>query len=125
MMISVRVDDGVISALDGFGGSRSDHVRAALRSYVLGAAVRSEKKSDGLALEDRIERATEALDAKYPKKAVSDDREVLLALVKKKALSERQAMEALGWMELRVSKVAGKLSGSGLIRYRDGLMEAV
>ena len=135
-IVHVRFPDGTLDRIDARSdGSRSEFIRdAVLRTlngldgnFPLGSVVASEpeKKSDGLPLEDRIIRATAALDAKYPKKAVSDDREVLLALVLKKALSERQAMEALGWMELRVSKVAGKLAGSGLIRYRDGLMEAV
>lgn len=128
-VMMARFPSGTFQRIDAVSGNRSEFVRGAVAAALavgnVPDAVRSEKKSDGLALEDRIERATAVLDAKYPKKAVSDDREVLLALVKKKALSERQAMEALGWMELRVSKVAGKLSGSGLIRYRDGLMEAV
>ena len=117
----LKADDGLFDRIDAVcgKGGRAGWIRGAIEAAL------SEKKSDGFPLEDRIERATEALDAKYPKKAVSDDREVLLALVQKKALSERQAMEALGWMELRVSKVAGKLATASLIRYRDGLMEAV
>lgn len=112
----LKADDGLFDRIDAVcgKGGRAGWIRGAIEAAL------SEKKSDGLPLEDRIERATVAA-----KGVVSDDREVLLALVKKKALSERQAMEALGWMELRVSKVAGRLATAGLIRYRDGLMEAV
>lgn len=115
-VMMARFPAGTFQRIDAVSENRSEFVRAAVEVALSG----SKNLDGGAPLEDRVERLVTVQRGG----TADDDRTVLLALVKRKPLSERSAMSELGWMELRVSKVAAKLATAGLIRYRDGLMEA-
>lgn len=61
------------------------------------------------------------------KSGMTADMRALLDLVKKKPLTARQAVIALGWFVVRVTKAEDALSKAGLIHYPsgNGYMEAV
>lgn len=68
----------------------------------------------------------EALEASLSSVPAVSDGDALLAVLRDRGLTARQAAAVLGWSVLRVQKVSGKLGASGLVHFPQGMgvMEA-
>ena len=102
--IMLRVPDGLLDRIDAVRGgeTRSGFIRGAVE-VALGVEVRREPERKKIS-------------------SVPADQIVLLALVRKRVLSSRDAEKALGWLGLRYGNAERGLLKAGLIEVRDGVL---
>lgn len=152
-LVSVRLDAEAIAAIDGRVGSRgrSGFIRDAVLAALKGSTALVEKPiaagpvsvmGVGLVYSppepdkpSRVLRAVaEASSVRRPLTAAeraaadlrSDKMQTLLAALRGRAMTARDAAALLGWSELLVAKVADKLVAAGLVHFPRGagVMEA-
>jgi hypothetical protein len=112
MLVSIRVPDDVVSAVDAAAGSGQ---RSA---WILDAIVGKLGVRGGSGAPGGVSGVSGPVFARR-------DDEVLWLSLLEGAGSERVLCERLGWMPMRVTRAVGSLMGSGLVRAREGLLEAV
>ena len=127
-MFSVRLDEDLIARLEGVGEKRSDFVRAAIEA-ALGVggldapvAAKSVKKVDMASAPKKnsiavpVEKATSVSGFRVA------DEEALVALLRKRPLSSRDAERSMAWLGLRYPNAEKALLSSGRVAVVDGLL---
>lgn len=107
VIVTMRLPSEVVAHIDETVGRRGRS--SFMRGAIVVALGRSVKTMGGEAVVRPV------------KKVVLGDDDVLLGALRGGGMTVRQAAEALGWMELRAVKAAGRLGDAGLVHYPRGM----
>ena len=137
-IFSFRLDEDLVSRIDGTGLKRSDFVRGAIEAALCGSVV-----PEPVSAPEPTPAAVAALEpavvsTSVPKKnnsgvssdgfrvdAFRSDSLVLLEALRKKRMTPRDAERAMGWLGLRYSRAEAELLGAGVICLDDGFLVLV